>query len=112
MPLLCFLSLMLLCPALVCRVGQQSDVARPFDGFGQHALVARADARQTARGNFAAFRHIALQQAIVFEVNQIHFVTAKAANFADMAPPPVHASTPAAFVIVLRQRIINIVVIT
>src|SRR5947209_6211296 len=50
-------------------VGQQGDVARPFKGCGQSALVAGARPGLAARLDLAAFRQVAAQPADILIVD-------------------------------------------
>src|SRR5258708_10216642 len=60
---------------------QQGDVTRPLDGRRETPLVGRANARETARDNLAAFRHKALQHAHVFVVDVVDLLGAEFAHF-------------------------------
>src|SRR2546426_11112148 len=75
---------------LICRVRQQRDITGALDGFGKHALMYGAVARDASRQNLAPLRGVVLQQPQVFKVDLINFLDAKPAN-----TPPVHATAAA-----------------
>jgi hypothetical protein len=67
-------------PLVARRKRQQGDVAGLLDGAGQTALVRRANARQTARYNLAAFGHKALQQTDIPIGDGVDLLGAELAN--------------------------------
>src|SRR6266705_195647 len=75
---------------LICCVRQQCDITGALDGFGKHALMYGAVARDVSRENLASLGGVVLQQPQVFEVDLIDFLDAKAAD-----APPVHATAAA-----------------
>jgi hypothetical protein len=69
---------------LVGGVGQERYVARPLDGFGQHALVRSASPADAARQNLTALRNKALKQLHVFVINEVNFFATEAADLTAM----------------------------
>jgi len=63
------------------RKGQQSDVARPLNGYAQPALVACANARHAARQNLAALLHELREDVRALVVDEVHLLDAELANF-------------------------------
>src|SRR5215510_13476544 len=90
---------------LIRRVGQQRDVARALDSFSQHALVRGARARDSPRQNFAALGNVALQQLHIFEVDQINFLDAEAANLSALHAPHPPTSHRAGAVILFESKV-------
>src|SRR6266478_4237862 len=62
------------------RKRQQRDVARPFDGHAQPALVARAHARHPAWQNLSALLHELRQDVRALVVDEVHLLDAELAH--------------------------------
>src|SRR6266481_9674913 len=62
------------------RKRQQRDVARPFDGHPQPALMARAHARHPARQNLSALLHELRKNVRALVVDEVHLLDAELAN--------------------------------
>src|ERR1700704_879605 len=62
------------------RKRQQRDVARPFDGHAQPALMARAHARHPARQNLSALLHELRQDVRALVVDEVHLLDAEPAH--------------------------------
>src|ERR1700674_98921 len=62
------------------RKRQQRDVARPFDGHAQPALMARAHARHPAGQNLSALLHELRQDVRAFVVDKVHLLDAELAH--------------------------------
>jgi nicotinamide mononucleotide (NMN) deamidase PncC len=78
---------------LIGRVGQERNVARALDGFGQHALMRCAGSTDTTRQDFPAFRNEALKELHVLVINEVNLFSTEAADFAAMHAAA-SASTP------------------
>jgi hypothetical protein len=64
----------------ICHKRNDSQVPRPLDGFGQLALVNRANPANPARENLAALRIEVGKQLPVFVVNVGDFLSAELAD--------------------------------
>src|SRR5829696_1804953 len=81
--------------AVVADVRQQRDLARPLDRRGDLVLVPAAGARDAARADLAAVRHVLAQRRDVLVVDLIDLVAAVAAGLAAPGAGPALLVTPA-----------------
>src|SRR6185437_10969879 len=77
------------------RIRQERQIARPFDGAGQHAVMFGAVAGGTGRDHLSALRHKIAQDRRVLVIDVHHAVHAEPADLAPRRPPP--AGTAAFF---------------
>jgi len=63
------------------REGQESDIARLFNGNRQHALMLGASARDAPRDDLASFGQELSQHTVIFKVDINGFLFAEPANF-------------------------------
>src|SRR5829696_9507455 len=81
--------------ARVADVGQQGELAGALDGRRDLVLVPAAGARDAARADLAAIRHVLLQGRDVLVVDLVDLVTAVPTRLAAAGAGPALLVTPA-----------------